>query len=177
MTIFRYLIFIMLSFIHNTGCAQSVPENRPHCQNPAFDRTVAGLLNFSVPVIGVEELENIQNEVVIFDAREMEEYETSHLPGAGYLGYPDFDAGRLVNLPKDTMIVVYCSVGYRSEKIGEKLQQLGYRKVYNLYGSLFEWANRGKPLIDAQGNETRTVHTFNKKWSQWVEDDKAKKKW
>lgn len=177
MMIIRNFIFIMLSLLNQNGCAQSVPENRPHCQDPAFDQTVAGLLRFSVPVMGVEELENIQNEVVILDAREMDEYETSHLPGASYVGYKDFDSSRLDELPKDTTIVVYCSVGYRSEKIGERLQALGYQKVYNLYGSIFEWVNRGKPVIDGQGKKTRTVHTYNKKWSRWVEDDKVKKKW
>ena len=173
----RFFIFILLIIVNHKGCAQSVPEDRPHCQNPAFDQTVAGLLNFSVPLIGVEELESIQNEVIIFDAREKEEYETSHLPGAAYLGYQNFDPARLEGLSKDTTIVVYCSVGYRSEKIGERLQELGYHKVYNLYGSIFEWANTGKTLIDSQGNKTRTVHTYNRKWSQWVRDDKAKKKW
>ena len=80
-------------------------------------------------------------------------------------------------IKKDQKVVVYCSIGYRSEKIGEQLQQLGYKDVHNLYGSIFEWVNAGNEVVDAKNNKTRKVHTYNRKWSQWVEDGKAEKVW
>lgn len=82
-----------------------------------------------------------------------------------------------MDIPKDAKIVLYCSVGYRSEKIGEKLQKMGYTDVNNLFGSLFEWVNRGYKVVDKDGNETQKVHTYNKDWSQWVDETKAKKTW
>ena len=57
------------------------------------------------------------------------------------------------------------------KKIGEQLQEAGFTKVFNLYGSLFEWANQDYPLENAEGTVTHKVHTYNKKWSQWVDDD------
>ena len=160
------------------ACGQNkAPEERPHCENPAFDAKVAGMLQMDVPVIGVQELRNIQDEVHIFDARKRAEYEVSHIPGARYLGFDDFDPERLEGLPKDAPIVLYCSIGYRSEKIGEKLEKMGYTRVYNLFGSLFEWANRGFPMVDGQGRPTKAIHTYNKNWSKWVDDQKADKTW
>jgi len=41
-------------------------------------------------------------------------------------------------------------------------------EVYNLYGSLFEWINRGYPVVDLRGDTVRRVHTYNRKWSRWV---------
>lgn len=158
------------------GCAQ-IPTNRPKLTNPAFDRKLQQLLRFSVPLIGVQELQNIQNEVYIFDTRMQAEFEVSHIPGARYLGYEDFDEKRLQDVSKDAKIVLYCSVGYRSEKIGEQLTKLGYTQVYNLYGSIFEWANQGYPIVDAQGKPVKKVHTYNKAWSKWLEEDAAQKVW
>ena len=122
-------------------------------------------------------MRNIQNEVYIFDAREEEEYLTSHIKGARYLGYKKFDEQKLAGVPKNAKVVVYCSVGYRSEKIGERLQKMGFTDVSNLYGSIFEWVNRGYPVVGQNGEPTRRIHTYNAKWSQWVDNDDAEKVW
>ncbi len=169
------LLLVLLGF--QTGCGQKPPAERPHCQNPDFDQKVSQMIRFSVPLIGVEELQNIQDEVLIFDAREKEEFEVSHIPGARFLGYRKAELEKLQELPKNKKIVLYCSIGYRSEKIGEKLQNAGFTNVYNLYGSLFEWTNQGLPLVDQNGNPTRQIHTFNAAWSKWVADEKAQKVW
>lgn len=161
----------------NFGCGQNAPADRPHCENPDFDQKVSKMIRFSVPLIGVEDLKNIQNEVLIFDAREKEEYEVSHIPGAQLVGYREFSIDQLEGLPKDTKIVLYCSIGYRSEKVGEKFKKAGFTNVFNLYGSIFEWANRGLPLVDSNGRPTAKIHTYNSEWSKWVEEGKAEKVW
>lgn len=176
MKIWKYLPAIVFQFFVQIGCTQ-IPENRPQVENPEFDQKLSQLLNFSVPLIGVSELKDIQREVYIFDTREWDEYQVSHIKGASYLGYDNFDKNRLKNVPKDATIVLYCSVGYRSEKIGNKLKQLGYYKVFNLYGSIFEWVNQGNPIVDMNGNATNRLHTYNKAWSKWVEPGKVKKTW
>jgi len=171
--------FSILFFLFATiqiGCTQ-VPTERPHCADPTFDQKVENTISFTIPLIGVEELKEIQNEVYIFDTRKKEEFDLSHIKGAAYLGYDDFDAQRLGDLPKNSKIVLYCSIGYRSEKIGEKLQSLGYTNVHNLYGSMFDWVNRGYEVIDQKGNATKKVHTYNKKWSRWVTDQSIEKIW
>jgi len=74
-------------------------------------------------------------------------------------------------------MVVYCSIGYRSEKIGEKLLRLGYKNVYNLYGSIFEWANEKYQLVGSNGKTTNRVHSYNKSWSKWVTNEEIKTVW
>lgn len=172
---FGFISYLLCLFL-NIGCAQ-VPEERPQVENPAFDKKLVKLLQFSVPLIGVEELRNIQREVYIFDTREWREYEVSHIEGAKYLGYADFDAKRLQEIPKNAKIVLYCSVGYRSEKIGERLQKMDFENVYNLYGSIFEWANEGYPVVDAKGKTSNKMHTYNKSWSKWLNAEKITKIW
>ena len=173
--LFFRLTFIFTFFTY-VSCAQA-PIDRPHCENPEFDQKVSKTIHFTVPTIGVEELKKIQNEVYIFDTRKQEEYDLSHIEGAQYLGFENFNVQRLGNLPKDSKIVLYCSIGYRSEKIGEKLKKRGYTNVHNLYGSIFEWVNQGYPVVNKQGKPTKKVHTYNKAWSKWVEEGKAEKIW
>jgi hypothetical protein len=63
---------------------------------------------------------------------------------------------------------VYCSVGYRSERIGEKLLKLGYTDVVNLYGGIFEWKNQGLDVYNSSNYPTDSVHTYNKSWGKWL---------
>lgn len=126
----------------------------------------------SVPYMSVEELRMFQmnDAVTILDAREPEEFAVSHIKSAINVGYNDFtsEEKQLQNLNKNIPVVVYCSVGIRSEKIGEKLKKAGFTKVKNLYGGIFEWKNKGYPVFDSAGKETENVHAFSKHWSQYL---------
>jgi rhodanese-related sulfurtransferase len=172
----KILTIFILIITSLTACQSQTPTHRAKCENPKFDKKVASYLSFTVPTISPNDVKN-KKDAVILDAREIEEYNTSHLPNALFIGYNDFQKAVLNNIPKDKPIVVYCSIGYRSEKIGEKLQKMGFKQVYNLYGSIFEWVNQGNEVVDNQGVATLKVHTYNRAWSKWVEDNKAEKVW
>lgn len=173
----RLFLFITLSFFSFLSCKAQVPEDRPEMTRKEFDDRLSSLLSFTVPLMGVQELHANAGKYTILDTREKLEFETSHIPGAAYLGYKEFDPTQLEKLDRNKPVVLYCSVGYRSEKIGEKLQNLGFTKVYNLYGSIFEWANQGYPLENGVGASTTQVHTYNKKWSQWLTNPDFEKTW
>ncbi|RLJ61559.1 rhodanese-related sulfurtransferase [Lacinutrix venerupis] len=127
-----------------------------------------------VPYISVEELAMPKTNAIIFDTREPKEYEVSHLKNAVCVGYDNFDLASIEKKHpnKSEKIVVYCSLGIRSETIGEKLKKAGYTNVYNLYGGIFEWKNKDFTVIDSQNNETENVHTFSKTWSKWLKKGK-----
>lgn len=169
----KYCFLCLLSF-QVFGCAAQEPATRAHTINPQFDRKVASWLKFTVPTIDPDGVKKMQG-AVLLDAREREEYDVSHLPDAVFIGYKKFDEALVKNISKDKPVVVYCSIGFRSEKIGEKLQKMGYTKVYNLYGSIFEWVNQGNAVVDNQGKPTKKVHTYNRSWGKWVDENKAVK--
>ncbi|CAM1343089.1 rhodanese-like domain-containing protein [Tenacibaculum amylolyticum] len=125
----------------------------------------------SVPYISVTDLKKDQENVVLLDTREPQEFNVSHLKNALIVGYDHFNLTKtLQKLPKDksSKIVVYCSLGIRSEDIGEQLLKAGYTNVYNLYGGIFEWKNNGYSLINNQKKTTEKVHAFNKEWGKWL---------
>lgn len=136
-------------------------------KNPDFKEMLDDLYEHSVPLISVDSLKHMKN-VYLLDAREKEEFEVSHLKNAKNVGYIWFDMRKVADIPKNAKVVVYCSVGYRSEKIAEKLLNNGFQKVYNLYGGIFEWVNQHHPVYKTNGVQTAEIHTYNKSWEKWI---------
>jgi rhodanese-related sulfurtransferase len=149
-------------------------------QNPqGFDKMCKGYIKGTVPLAKPSQLKfemSKNTPVYILDAREKSEYETSHIKGARFIGYDDFKISLVKDIPKDSKVYVYCSIGYRSEKIGEKLQKDGFKNVSNLYGGIFNWANSGFPIENKEGQPTKEVHGYNKKWSKWLNSEKCETK-
>ena len=140
------------------------------CQGQeSFEAMTHSLYRYTVPLIKAPEIQQFKpSEIVLLDAREKAEYEVSHLAQARYLGYEQPNWQALQGLDKNQIIVVYCSVGYRSERMGETLQKRGFKRVYNLYGGIFDWVNRDLPVY-RQGQKTQAVHPYNENWGKWLE--------
>ena len=134
----------------------------------AFRLMLKDLLRHSVPEISVSVAARDSASIIFLDAREPREYGVSHLNGAIHVGYDAFSVAQLPPLDKNSRIVVYCSVGYRSEKVSEQLLAAGFTRVANLYGGIFEWVNRGFPVYNDKGR-THAVHAYDKKWGVWLE--------
>jgi rhodanese-related sulfurtransferase len=143
---------------------------KPNAQtnSRAYKLMLEGMYKHTVPTVSCSELRKEQKKVVLLDTRAQREYEVSHLPEARWVGYDEFDLKKVENLPKDTPIVVYCTVGVRSERVGEKLKAAGYQNVRNLYGSIFEWVNQDNPVVDNQGKPTQKVHAYSRTWGVWL---------
>lgn len=124
----------------------------------------------SVPYITVEELKNAYSNTIILDARELSEYNVSHLQNAIHVGYDNFDISEVKTQVENSevKIVVYCSIGVRSEDIAEELKDAGYNNVFNLYGGIFEWKNNGFTVYNNANKPTDNVHAYSKTWSKWL---------
>ncbi len=132
-----------------------------------IDATLEKFNTNAIPYMTVNEL-IAADSVILLDTRKKEEFNVSHLKNAHWVGYESFDIGTVENLilDKATPIVVYCSIGVRSEDIGEKLKKAGYANVKNLYGGIFQWKADGEPVFDTSGNSTEKVHAFSKQWGK-----------
>ncbi len=136
-------------------------------QSTAYSVMLKTLLAHSVTEVSVQEAEPMKN-VLFLDARELSEFRVSHIKDAIHIGYTSANWDVLNSLEKDTRIIVYCSVGYRSEKIAEQLRDKGFTNVQNLYGGIFEWVNQDRVVVDANQKVTTNVHAYNKTWGIWL---------
>ncbi|XP_005103411.1 uncharacterized protein LOC101848986 [Aplysia californica] len=113
--------------------------------------------------------------VVLLDARPQEEYNVSHLEDAKRVDFKDVNmeelsaqlASEFSGKPNPT-VVCYCSVGYRSSVVAKNLQehykssgQQPVPEIYNLAGSLFQWANERRPMVDMNGQKTQFAHPYS----------------
>jgi len=92
----------------------------------------------SVPYISSDSLKLILNDVLLFDAREKVEFETSHIKNALFVGYDKFNLEKTnTKIPnKNDKIIVYCSLRIRSSTIAIKLKKNRIHKCFK-----FVWWN------------------------------------
>ncbi|MBD2098345.1 rhodanese-like domain-containing protein [Trichocoleus sp. FACHB-591] len=107
---------------------------------------------------------SIRSQPLLLDARTKTEYAVSHLATAQQIDPIAPDLVALDQIDQDTPLVVYCSIGYRSAKVAVQLSQAGFTQVYDLEGSIFQWANEARPLWQAEQPTTK-VHPYNAQWS------------
>jgi rhodanese-related sulfurtransferase len=125
---------------------------------------------YSFPTIAQDSLETKlgTSRYLILDTREEEEFAVSHIPGALHFGYNEPNYELINNIDTSKALVVYCSIGVRSQNIGEELNKRGFQRVYNLYGGIFLWADQFRPLERSDGEPTEKVHGYNKFWGRWI---------
>jgi len=169
----KYLITYVTLLMSFAAYGQQEAEKA--VKEDAFAKEIESYIDHSVPTITVQKAYDKKDDFMFLDARELNEYKVSHIANAQHVGYRKFRKKSVKDLPRETPIVIYCSIGYRSEKIGKKLLKMGFTDVQNLYGSIFEWANQGLPIVDTQGQETLKVHTYDKRWSRWMTNETYQK--
>ncbi|MEO6638087.1 MAG: rhodanese-like domain-containing protein [Ginsengibacter sp.] len=121
-----------------------------------------------VPKINVEDVVKNNVAYIFLDAREKEEYNVSHIKNSIYVGDEKFNLASVKNIPKSAKIVVYCSVGIRSDHVTAQLRDAGYKNAYNLFGGIFEWINEGNPVFNPGGYQTPYIHAYSKFWGAFV---------
>jgi rhodanese-related sulfurtransferase len=140
----------------------------------AVDRMIASSFP-AVPTVTTDRLaerlaDTTQGRPVLLDARSPAEYAVSHLRGARRIDPTATQFPGLDTLARDTPIVVYCSVGYRSARIASRLRARGFEDVANLRGSIFRWANEGRPVVRGD-SVVRAVHPYDDTWGTLLDED------
>lgn len=95
-----------------------------------------------------------KDQKVLLDVRTQREFKNGHIEHAGQLNYYALDfRKRLLLLPKNQPVYLYCNTGYRSDRAADFLIKNGYAEVYNLQHGIMEWELENLPVIvdpDAQ---------------------------
>lgn len=98
----------------------------------------------------------IKNDAIIIDVRTKEEwYDTGVIPNSKLLTSHDymgrFDAKLFVdelaklNINKNTPLIIVCRSGNRSLDVAKKLDEFGYKELYNLQYGIKEWLRNKYP--------------------------------
>lgn len=158
------------------------------CGDAAYHSQLNLLYSHSLPIISADSLFRLMEEsdsvesgfdesgsdepptFVLLDIRGRHEWQLSHIPHAQYAGFKNFT----LNLPhipdKQTPVVLYCTIGYRSEQIGEQLVEAGFSNVSHLYGGIIEWKNNSYPTLNDNARVTDSVHTYDRYWGMFLKN-------
>ncbi|QOG12974.1 rhodanese-like domain-containing protein [Arcobacter sp. FWKO B] len=91
--------------------------------------------------LSIQELKNMlelrkqgEEDFLLVDVRELDEFETKHIMGTDYLiPMSDFDNNiKVLDEYKDKKIVLYCRASRRSLVAQKRMFELGYNNVYNM---------------------------------------------
>ena len=79
------------------------------------------------------------DDIIILDVREQDEFDAGHIPGAVLLPYTKIDEKAEGLFPdKDKQMLVYCRSGRRSKIAAEALVALGYTNIKE-FGGIIDW--------------------------------------
>ena len=155
----------LFSLILGVYCLQAQPA---FTQSLTYKAVLSGIYDHNFPLVKPEQITDLSFYQVL-DTREKNEFEVSHLHGAHWVGYETFSLRCVENLDKEKPVLVYCTVGARSQEIGKKLVDNGFTRVFNLYGGIIHWVNEGNQ-VEANGKITSEVHTYSKSWGIWLKN-------
>ncbi|RSK50291.1 rhodanese-like domain-containing protein [Hymenobacter rigui] len=155
------------------ACGQQKAGTSPATADmTAYDHMLKLLYRQTVPVMQPAGLAALLRQptpnVLLLDTRTAAEYRVSHLRGARFVDFDHFRQTDLSTVPKTRPVVVYCTVGARSEQVGMWLREQGFQQVHNLYGGIFQWVNDGYDVVNAQGTTTTNVHPYSVLWRPWL---------
>lgn len=112
-----------------------------------------GFINQTIEPAAFEQKLSEPN-IQLVDVRSEQEFADGGLPNAQNINYngPDFES-RIAKLDKNKPVLVYCLSGGRSGNAANKLQQMGFREVYNMQGGMVRWRSEGRkaPAPKASG--------------------------
>jgi len=81
----------------------------------------------------------------ILDVRTPSEFAEGHIDNALNIDWQGEDFVKKVEkLNKNKAVYVYCRSGRRSLKASEKLEELGFKNIYNLDGGFLKWNAESK---------------------------------
>ncbi|MCG6909262.1 MAG: rhodanese-like domain-containing protein [Deltaproteobacteria bacterium] len=120
------------------------------------------LVPLACPAAGVSSIENIsasasanliaQNrdnpDFMILDIRTPSEFEAGHIAGARML---DFYSQSFVDdfkkLDRNKTYLIYCRSGSRSGRLMQAIDNLGFKKIFNMERGLKDWVGQGYALV------------------------------
>ena len=87
-----------------------------------------------------EEAESLiaDHDIVIADVRDIDSYETAHIPNAVHLSLPRLQEFS-DTMDKNKPILLYCFHGISSQSAGQHLIEMGFSDVYSLIGGFEVW--------------------------------------
>ena len=117
-----------------------------------------------VTAVEFKKIRDSGEKFVLVDVRTEDEYNAAHLPGAIHInrGLVEWVVPKKIQ-DTDAKIYVYCRTGARSAFVTQRLIEMGYTNVTNIYDAFKGWVVAGYPVYNRHGEFTLKPEAFEKK--------------
>lgn len=139
----RSLSLVLLLAV--TGCSATPAAFTPN--------TLLQAQSAARPVVTIDVTEAYQwittdPNFMILDLRTPEEYAQGHIAKARLINFydPSFKT-QLETMDRNQPYIIYCRSGARSGEAMKVMQEMGFRKVFNIKGGTLAWQAQGYPLV------------------------------
>ena len=87
------------------------------------------------------------SDYTLIDVRTQDEFDLGHIDSAINLDfYSDSFQNKILSLPKNEKIILYCRTNNRSTKTANILKENGYRDIIVIRGGITEWVKNGNDI-------------------------------
>jgi len=97
----------------------------------------------------------ITDSAILLDVREPFEFKRKRIRDAINIPSSGNLEKAVDTLKKEFSYFLYCSSGFRSRNIAEKLYEKGFRKLYNLEGGIVAWKKDKMPVVKGRVKRQR----------------------
>jgi adenylyltransferase/sulfurtransferase len=137
----RLLLFDAL----HTSFRQLKLRKDPNCVVCGAHPTITQLIDYEgfcnprhASEITPAELSQRLQDFVVVDVREKHEFAAGHIEGSKLIPLPELPQ-RMIDIPADRDVVLYCQSGSRSARAQQMLHDAGFTRVRNLSGGYAAW--------------------------------------
>ena len=132
----RRVCFLLLAVLLLAGCGQQTAGQTAQTTESTQAQEAAYM---NITQEEAKKLMDTEENYIILDVRELDEYEEKHIPGALLLPVGQIEELAGEKLPnRDQLILVYCRSGNRSKTASEALEKLGYTRIRE-FGGIKDW--------------------------------------
>lgn len=107
----------------------------------------------NVKLVTAEEMQSILEleDVQLVDVRTPQEFDEEHILNSQNIDFtsPTFDED-ITKLDKSKPVILYCKGGGRSAKCAKKLEDAGFKKIYDLEGGISKWKHTDKIELEVK---------------------------
>ena len=144
-----FLAIALLTLTGLTACNSLEKKTQTASSNAPQTPSAKAVPKDGIRRITVVELRELlaKNEAVVIDVRTQESYDIGHIQGAKLIPVGD-TANHIDELPKDKLIVTYCSCGNEQTSVGAAvtMRTKGVENTAALLGGFPAWQKAGLPV-------------------------------
>jgi rhodanese-related sulfurtransferase len=160
-TLLNVIIMVMIIVPFTAGAGPSIEQVQENVEK------IWKPIKENQPHVTAVEFKKIRDsgvDFILLDVRTEEEYIAAHLPGAVHVsrGLIEWVVPKKIK-DTDTKIFVYCRTGARSALVTQRLIEMGYTDVTNIYDAFKGWVEAGYPVYNRHGEFTLNKDAFEKK--------------